>query len=214
LATWKIERISKGNVSGLTQNLSIQDVQSLKELIQTEVNKARIKEPDVVADQILFLTIGAIQIESQSGSVEAWQLVTKTIRSFSKPDNVNPFHSFAFSVLVLIVCVSMGLNNFRKAETVDSQPVSFFSESNVINTTDPVTISMLHRVYSKMKAGTCQLPHADNLPPDQQHVFLKFVTNGVVDAHHVENLRSALDYVNCLYPQEFLHPTPSYGNTL
>jgi hypothetical protein len=214
LDEWRITRISNGNGKDLAQYLSFEDVHFLRTLISTEISKARIKQPEVVTDQILFLTIGAIQIESQSKSIEAWQLATKTIRSFSNPRNPEAFFSYSFATLALMICIGMGFYSHTNIHTIDQSPTGIFYEDNEISSTDPVTISMLTRAYSKMKAGTCQSPHADSLPPEQQHAFLKFVTNGVVDVHHVENLRLALDYVNCLYPQEFLHPTPSHGNTL
>lgn len=214
LDEWRIERISNRNVDDPARYLSFEDVNFLRTLIHTEINKVKIRQPGVVADQILFLTIGAIQIESQSKSVEAWQLATKTIRGFSNPGNPEAFFSYSFAASVLIVCIGMGFYSHANIHPIDQSPTGIFYERNEISSTDPVTISMLTRAYSKMKAGTCQSPQADRLAPEQQHAFLKFVTNGVVDVHHVEDLRLALDYVNCLYPQEFLHPTPSHGNTL
>ena len=65
-----------------------------------------------------------------------------------------------------------------------------------------------------MKSGTCQLPQAAMLAPEQREAFLMFVNHGTVDVQHVENLRLALAYVNCLYPQELMHPMQSTGNKL
>ena len=52
------------------------------------------------------------------------------------------------------------------------------------------------------------------LPSEQRLAFLTFVNTGTIDIQHVQDLRQALGYVNCLYPQELMHPTPTYGNTL
>jgi hypothetical protein len=73
---------------------------------------------------------------------------------------------------------------------------------------------MLLLAYNKMKSGTCQLPQAAMLPPEQRQAFLMFVNKGIVEVQHVENLRLALGYVNCLYPQELMHPVVSAGNRL
>ena len=84
----------------------------------------------------------------------------------------------------------------------------------VASGTDPVTMSTLLLAYNKMKSGTCQLPQAAMLPPEQRQAFLMFVNKGIVEVQHVENLRLALGYVNCLYPQELMHPVVSTGNRL
>jgi hypothetical protein len=75
-------------------------------------------------------------------------------------------------------------------------------------------MSTLLLAYNKMKSGTCQLPQAAMLPPEQRQAFLRFVNNGVIEVQHVENLRMALGYVNCLYPQELMHSAASVGNRL
>jgi hypothetical protein len=69
-----------------------------------------------------------------------------------------------------------------------------------------VTISMLQLAYQKMQSGTCQLPQAAMLPIEQRTAFLMFVNKGSIDVNHVEDLRLALGYVNCLYPQQLMRP--------
>ncbi|MES2637190.1 MAG: hypothetical protein V4605_07675 [Pseudomonadota bacterium] len=214
LTHWNIQRISANNIQKRTQVLSIEDIQALKTLIQAEINKTDVKHPVIIADQLLFLSIGAIQIESQNGSDAAWQLVHKTILSFNQPASNNQYYAFGFLALLVMMCASIFLHNPTKTQTIETTPLGNFTMTKVVNRTDPVTISMLQRAYAKMQAGTCRLTQPDSLPPEQQRAFLTFVNDGVIDVHHVENLRLAIDYVNCLYPQEFLHPTPSYGNTL
>jgi hypothetical protein len=75
-------------------------------------------------------------------------------------------------------------------------------------------MSMLVLAYNKMKSGTCQLPQAAMLPPEQRQAFLMFINKGVIEVKNVENLRLALGYVNCLYPQELMHAESSIGNRL
>lgn len=214
LTHWNTERVSNSHENSEIRPLTIEDVHTLKKLIQAEINKAKIKQPEVIADQILFLTIGAIQIESQSASNAAWQLVNKTILSIDQPMRSNPFYAVGFLSILFFACTSMLPHKSIETKPNEATPLSAFTMTKVINRTDPVTISMLQRVHAKMKAGTCRLPQPEILPPEQQHAFLTFVNHGIIDVHHVEDLRLAIDYVNCLYPQEFLHPTPSYGNTL
>jgi hypothetical protein len=213
LKHWNIQRVSNNNINTPKQPLSVEDIHSLKTLIRIEINKTNITHQEVIADQILFWTIGAIQIESQNGTNAAWELVDKTILGFNKPVG-NQFYAFGFLSMLLIMLLSMIFHKPTNMQPIESAPLNAFSTTKVVNRTDPVTLSMLHRAYAKMRAGTCRLPQPEMLPPEQQHAFLMFMNHNAIDVHHVENLRLAIDYVNCLYPQEFLHPTPSYGNTL
>ena len=81
LNQWNIERISKKNVNRQSLDLNLDDVNALKELIQVAIEKTSIKYPEVVYDQLFFLTIGAIQIQSQTGSDKAWSLLNQSVQS-------------------------------------------------------------------------------------------------------------------------------------
>lgn len=123
------------------------------------------------------------------------------------------------------MCVYItSVNNVKQLDShhdVSQSPLEVFgiSEAAKISETvksdaDPVTMSMLKLTYQKMQSGTCQLPQAAMLPPEQRHAFLLFINKGVVEVQNVENLRLAINYVTCLYPQELMHPTGSTGNRL
>jgi len=113
--------------------------------------------------------------------------------------------------MALLVCVSMTMMNITKMNTakqyknnpgvMQSSPLEA-AQSDA----DPVTMSMLLLAYQKMQSGTCQLPQAAMLPEEQRHAFLLFVNKGIVEVQNVDNLRLALGYVNCLYPQELMRP--------
>lgn len=201
---WNIARISHNHLHGLSQNLSIENVLDLKSIIQNNLSKVRVAQAEVIADQLLFLAIGAIQIESQNGSNEAWRLVNGVIQNIAAPKKIKPTILLSAMAMLLVTCTLIATNTQRKMVTVTpALPLPMA----VNHSPDPVTISMLKLTYLKMKAGTCQLPQAAMLPPEQRHAFLMFVNTGSIDVYHVEDLRQALGYVNCLYPQELMHPT-------
>lgn len=199
---WNIARMLTSD----KQALSIEDIHDLKELIQNCINKTAIKQPDVIADQLLFLAIGAIQIEAQNSSDQAWQLVNRAIHNIAKPKKAMPSFMYYVGATLFAACIFTTITTQTKTHSVS--PVTPLTMT-VSNAPDPVTISMLNLTYHKMKAGTCQLPQAAMLPPEQRHAFLLFVNTGTVDVLHVEDLRLALGYVNCLYPQELMHHTPT-----
>lgn len=207
LSHWNIERISRKSANGHPQNLSIEDVHLLKEMIHAAINKASVKYPEVISDQLLFLTIGAIQVQSQTGSDQAWKLVNQSIQSFLNSQKEKRVLILGLVTTAFVICLSaMTMTNSKMHainNTLQHSPIE-----SIAGATDPVTISTLLLTYNKMKNGTCQLPQAAMLPPEQRQAFLMFVNKGVVEVQHVENLRLALGYVNCLYPQELMHPIP------
>lgn len=205
LSQWNTDRMSNKKHLGQSQHLSIDDVNELKELIRTSIQKASKKYPEVIYDQLLFLTVGAIQIESQTGTKKAWELVNQSIHTHLITQHERRFLSTGLFVTAIVFSFTAMTLQHHKIKKVDDDSRLISSEV-IANKTDQVTINMLLLAYNKMKNGTCQLPQAAMLPQEQREAFLKFVNKGVVEVQHVENLRLALNYVSCLYPQELMHP--------
>lgn len=213
LNLWNMERILRNKTNAQSLDLTLEDMNLLKDIIQTTINKAKVKYPEVMSDQLLFLAIGAIQIQTQTGSDKAWQLVNQSIQTFLNTQQKKRSFLVVLSTTTLLITLSvMAILNNQMHHVRHKQSDSILSITE--GATDPVTMSTLLLAYNKMKNGTCQLPQAAMLPPEQRQAFLNFVNNGTVEVQHVENLRLALGYVNCLYPQELMHPTGSTGNRL
>lgn len=206
LCNWNIERVAKKRANGQSQELSIEDVHALKVIIHAATDKTAFKCNEVFLDQMLFLAIGAIQVQSQTGSDKAWSLVNQSIKDFVSTQKEKRMISLGLVATALIVCLSaMSLMNV-KVQTHHSELAGTPFEVEAVTDADPVTISTLLLAYNKMKSGTCQLPQAAMLPPEQRQAYLLFVNKGTIEVQHVENLRLALGYVTCLYPQELMHP--------
>lgn len=204
---WNIERSARRLSLGQSQELSIEDVHALKEMIHATTQKADTKCSEVFLDQMLFLVIGAIQVQSQTGSDKAWTLVSQSIKDFISTQKEKRITSLGLVISAFIVVLSaMALMNIkvhtRNNDNLQNTPFEVASVTDA----DPVTISTLLLAYNKMKSGTCQLPQAAMLPPEQRQAYLLFVNKGAIEVQHVENLRLALGYVTCLYPQELMHP--------
>ncbi len=219
LKYWNIDRISKKTANQLPHDLTLEDVNAIKKMIHVALNKALIKYPAMMSDQLLFLTVGAIQIQSQTCSDKAWSLVNQSILSHLNSQKEKRFYAIGFLITAIVMCVYItSVNNVKKLETrhdIPASPLEVFGMSEAAKTdADPVTLSLLKLTYHKMQSGTCQLPQAAMLPSEQRQAFLLFINKGVVEVQHVENLRLAINYVTCLYPQELMHPTGSTGNRL
>jgi hypothetical protein len=205
LCQWNVERISRKNLNGLPPDLTLDDVKIVKDMIQVAISKSSVKEPNMIADQLFFLIIGAIQVQSQTNSDQAWVLINKSVQSYLSSQKEKWLFSFGLITTILVFCLGIMTTHSQKMypNYDDSQVLT---EETITGGTDPVSMSMLLLAYNKMKTGTCQLPQAAMLPPEQRQAYLMFINKGVVDVHQVENLRLALGYVNCLYPQALMHP--------
>lgn len=211
LKRWNADRVAKRTASQQPHDLTLDDVNAIREMIQAALGKVVLKHPAIMADQLLFLTVGAIQIQSQTGTDKAWVSVHQSIQSYLNTHKEKRMFSLGALSMAILVCLSMTMMNITKMNTAklfkNNQDVM---QSELLATeqsdADPVTMSMLQLAYEKMKSGTCQLPQAAMLPQEQRHAFLLFVNKGVVEVQNVENLRLALGYVNCLYPQELMRP--------
>jgi hypothetical protein len=199
LNNWNIARIS-GKNQAATQDLSIEDVHLLKEIIHAEIKRTSVKQAEVVSDQILFLVIGAIQIQSQNHSAQAWKLVDQSIQKFLKPQRPVFLYTLASSALIIAIVATTALRGQKLHQAVSNNSILETGEVS-----DPVSMGLLLNIYNKMKDGTCQLPQAAMLPIEQRQAFLSFINEGNVDVRNVANLKLALTYVNCLYPQDLMH---------
>lgn len=206
LNSWNVERNATKTPDEELRSLSIDDVNLLKEIILTEIEKSSVKHPDVISDQILFLVIGAVQIQSQSHSSDAWKLVNKSIHSFLKPEKEKSVLSLSFAATALvIICISATVLLNPKVSEINPEAATNTATSIFnIDVAGPASLSALLTMHSKMKDGTCQLPQAAMLPTNQRQAFLSFVNDGIVDMDNVENLTLALGYVSCLYPQKLM----------
>lgn len=206
LSNWNIERVAKKRANALSHELSIEDVHALKAIIHTATDKSAFKCDEVFLDQMLFLVIGAIQVQSQTGSDKAWNLVNQSIKDFVSTQKEKRMISLGLVATALIVSLSAASLMNVKVQKHHSELQDTPFEVAAVTDADPVTISTLLLAYNKMKSGTCQLPQAAMLPPEQRQAYLLFVNKGTIEVQHVENLRLALGYVTCLYPQELMHP--------
>jgi hypothetical protein len=208
LSQWNAARNAAKIINARVHDLSIEDVDLLKEIIHAEIKKTSVKHAEVVSDQILFLVIGAIQIQSQNHSADAWKLVDQSIQSFLKPAQDKRLLMFGLTA-TLIGAIALSAALMLKPSAKDQAIVAIPTvESFSAGDTDPVTVSMLLLIYNKMKDGTCQLPQAAMLPEAQRAAYLAFINQGVVDVRNVAHLKLALGYVNCLYPQQLMHSLP------
>lgn len=207
LSTWNKQRVGKV-VNGKEADLSMDDIQILKNLIENETSRLKLDNAGIVADQILFLVIGAIKLQVQNNSEKPWQLVNQSITSFLTPPRQNQKLMMSLSLLTFIVMIGFAivlLNPRTNHKTNDGMNPLDTTTNASINQAGSKTVSNLVALYTAMKKGDCQLPQAAMLQPQEREAFISFVNEGKVDINTADSLKNALTYANCLYPQKLMN---------
>jgi len=201
LAGWNQQRLTQGRVA----QLSVQDIASIRQMIDQAQQQSVAALSPTLLDQWFFLAVGAIQVQSQTGSPQAWHLFDQSVHSqLAQPAFQR---SLSFGLLVSLCVLWMAFAPLKQKQVQPAlSPLETAADQAWGGTVDPVTLSLLNLAYQKMQNGSCQLPQAAMLPEGQRQAFILFVTEGKVDVDQVEHLRQALGYVSCLYPQELMRP--------
>jgi hypothetical protein len=182
-------------------DLSEAQIESLKQLVNTETSKLRNKEADVLAEQILFLLIGAIKLQSQNDSNKMWEMVDSGITAFIQPQK--SFYSAInlISITLLVITLLAISANLAMRKEIKSK---VYPEEIYADEGRNATVNNLVSLYNEMKKGSCQLPQAAMLQEKERESFITFINDGVVNIESAADLKNALAHVNCLYPQKLM----------
>lgn len=198
LSQWNQQRMS--NQSILENDLSITDINILKKIIHEEINRLKLKNTDVISDQILFMLIGAIKLQIQNQSAKPWELVNQSIRNFTKSEKTYHLTLLTLFFMTFIIVFSVVTKSTLSHKNNKSPDPFSLQHTQSVNT----TVNNLVGMYHKMKDGNCQLPQAAMLQPQDREAFIAFINAGKVEIGTAANLNNALGYVHCLYPQKLM----------
>ncbi|MBF4990485.1 hypothetical protein [Methylophilus sp. QUAN] len=201
LMGWNMLRLQQNGAAAL----NMQDISTIRRMLESAQQQSVAQLPTTLLDQWFFLAVGAVQVQSQTASNQAWHLFDQSVHSQLSTPAL--YRSLWFGLLVSLCVVWMAVVPVtHKQAQPELSPLESAPARQLGGTVDPVTLSLLNLAYQKMQNGSCQLPQAAMLPETQRQAFIMFVTEGKVDAEQVEPLRQALGYVSCLYPQELMRP--------
>jgi hypothetical protein len=201
LVAWNKQRL---DLAGTNAALNTNDILRIRQMIEHAQQTAKTELSSTLLDQWFFLTIGAIRVQSQTGVDTAWHLFDQSVHEQLGGQSFSRSLALGLMVTLSVVWMTMVMPMHKPSHPEWSPLGEVQFESGT--TADPVTISLLNLAYQKMQNGSCQLPQAAMLPDAQRQAFIMFATKGKVDVDHVEQLRQALNYVSCLYPQELMRP--------
>lgn len=198
LRAWHASR----DVCSQTGNvLTIKDLETIQSMIQ----RAAVTGLDaVLQDQLFFLAVGALQVQTRTGSMLAWQRFHQAIQL--QLGHKSQFRNGSFALVVSLCVLWLTVSPIHQPIQQKATPYALENPLLAADAVDPATLNLLESSYRKMKSGTCQLPQAAMLPESQREAFILFVTQGKVNVEQLERLREALVYVNCLYPQALMRP--------
>lgn len=202
LSNWNQDRIS--TLNSAETDLSMTDINILKDIIHTETSRLKLKNAEIVSDQILFMLIGAVKLQIQNKSAKPWALVNQSISNFTKPEKSRSRSLIALCFITMIVVFGAVTNHKFLHKNIESTDNFNPASHSSANASGNATVNNLVSMYNKMKEGNCQLPQAAMLQPQDREAFIAFINAGKVEIGTAANLNNALAYVHCLYPQKLM----------
>ena len=200
LMQWNRERVA-GQATATRLDLTQKEVEILQELIYGETSKLNVKQADVLSEQILFLILGALRRDPQHESAHMWQMVDQGIDAFIKPEP-SLFSNFNFVSLMAIMVLLL----WATSHVLLSKPNSTKLYPEEISQSEErrSKINRLVMLHEEMRQGYCQIPQAAMLDPKQRASFIRFINQGQISIESAEDLKQALTFVSCSYPQKLM----------
>lgn len=194
LSDWNRQREAR---TDLTQ----QQVEVLQQLIHGETRKLKRDDADVLAEQILFLLIGALRRDPQQQSSQMWQMVNQGIDAFVQPQqNVMQNSNFIF-LLAIVLMLGLATSHLVLHKTPEAK---LYPDEISQSESRRATINSLVMLHEEMRKGFCQIPQAAMLENTQRESFIRFINQGQINIESADDLKKALSFVSCLYPQKLM----------
>jgi hypothetical protein len=174
---------------------------ALKKFLTTEATKAGAEMPEMLADQLYFMAVAAIQEKLQSSNSQiSFSHAKNAARALIAAQCKKEFHiqksaayaiaaSFLIAVLGLSYSSILNLENGAKT-LVASQSALLTNE----NSEEPAAIAnpeqtaALVAQLELMRHGNCQLIEAIQLPESQKAIYINMVVNGRVSTDPKEQV--------------------------
>jgi hypothetical protein len=175
-----------------------------------ELNALQLKEPDILATQIYFIAMGALQT---AGAQEGGNIFAQARQAAAiLLDAQRPPRRFRSAATVLataaLVLGSALLVSHIPQRGIDPVAIATLQSSVITNNlrpasvrTSPAQVASLNDSLERMRRGVCQYPQALMLAPEARAVLIENVVNGSapVDADSLREARRLAQNVECYY---------------
>ena len=176
-----------------------------------QLSALRLPEPDILATQIYFIALGALQTagtgEHGDAFLQGRQAATVLLNAHRPPRQIKTGAAVAasFFALVSAIFILAGESPVAPPQQMATLPAPTDSgpfqpvQTRLGNSPDQV--ASLHDSLERMRRGVCQYPQALMLAPEARAVFLENVVNGSVptDAGQMREARRLAQKVECYY---------------
>lgn len=204
-AAWSEDSEKQKVMREIAVKMDFHDIDQLRHLINEQVVKLRVKNPNDLTDQILFIIIGALKFEiKREAFSKHWQLAELSLNSVlvvSNRTKIGWFNAVLLSSFIVLIGAIVYINQHRQL-VLPAQKVSLVGH-NYLDSTEPIPSpyvpSHFYSLRKEMGKSVCIIPQATTLPAEQRAAFLKFVNTGEIQLDQLTNLQAALSLVHCEY---------------
>lgn len=180
--------------------------------LTVQLSALRLPEPDILATQIYFIALGALQTagtgEHDDAFLQGKQAAAVLLDAYRPPRRVKTEAAVAASFFILVSAIFISAG---ETPVAPSQPMATFPAPTGIGAIQPVQaalsgnspdqVASLHDSLERMRRGVCQYPQALMLAPEARAVFIENVVNGSVptDAGQMREASRLAQKVECYY---------------
>lgn len=175
-----------------------------------ELTALNLKEPEILATQIYFIAMGALQTCSHEahGNVfaQARQAAAILLDAHRPPRRYKPAATVLSTALLVLASAlwlspDRDLGNAPTSLVQLASPAALSATHRVAHATSPDQVASLNNSLERMRGGVCQYPQALMLAPEARAILLENVVNGAVpgDATSLREAHRLTQSVECYY---------------
>lgn len=204
-ADWSEDTEKQKLMREIAVKMDFQDIIFLRNLIEEQILKLKLKKTNDLTDQILFIIIGALKFEiNREAFSKHWQLAELSLDSVLTISNTRSFNLFSFIILSGFILVIGGIFyiNHHNPIGLDTKSVTLTGNNYLVSTEpmpSPYVPSHFYSLRKEMGKSVCIIPQAATLPQEQRAAFLTFIKTGEIELDQLTNLQAALSLVHCEY---------------
>lgn len=181
--------------------------------LTTQLTALRLAEPEVLAQQVHFIALGAWQAEITGTCSHAYaqgkNAVAVLLDAQRKPEIARARAAAAVASVCLIAFSAYFVSSSEpQSAVVATAPASATTTPAELHPAQshrgnsPDQLALLHGSLERMRQGVCQYPQALMLAPEYRAVYLESVVNGSVpdSANQMRVAHRLAQKVECYYP--------------
>jgi hypothetical protein len=185
----------------------------LIEYLARQAAAQQLPEPDILATQIYFIALGALQTAKAETPGDAFlqgKQAAAVLLDAYRPALPLKSGAVAAAASVFVIGIALflaeGNEPINTSDNVALLPsavsIPALQSIEVSSSNSPDQVASLHDSLERIRRGVCQYPQALMLAPEARAVFLENVVHGSVpvDANQMREARQLMQKVECYYP--------------